>query len=142
MPVRKPPRSLAGVLGGGALTTATAAATVVSTLTGYLALLSVRGSVAGRRRPAPAASAMHHRFAILIPAHDEAAGIARALATMQAMDYPDRAFEVHVVADNCTDATAHVVRSCGVEVHERHDLDDPGKGSALNWLHDRLIERG
>jgi cellulose synthase/poly-beta-1,6-N-acetylglucosamine synthase-like glycosyltransferase len=49
---------------------------------------------------------------------------------------------VHVVADNCTDATTDIVRSHGVEVHERHAPDDGGKGPALQWLLQRLWMRG
>lgn len=133
-----------GILATAALLSGTAAATAVSTLTGYLGLLSVGGLVSGRRVRHPTAGSTdeHHRFAILVPAHDEAAGIARALGTMRAIDYPSESFEIHVVADNCTDDTAALVRACGVEAHERHDPADPGKGSALNWLHDLLVARG
>ena len=55
---------------------------------------------------------------------------------------------MHVVADNCTDATADIVRRVGadavvpVEVHEHDDPDNRGKGPALHWLMDRLRDRG
>jgi cellulose synthase/poly-beta-1,6-N-acetylglucosamine synthase-like glycosyltransferase len=49
---------------------------------------------------------------------------------------------VLVVADNCADATADVVRHSPWTVHERTAPDDPGKGPALNWLLDRLVASG
>ena len=123
---------------GASSTISTAAVAVVS---GYLGVLTVAAlSPAGRRRPHPARPA--RRFAIFVPAHDEALAIARALDAFRALDYPAELFDVHVVADNCTDSTAEIVRDKGYEVHERTDRDNPGKGPALNWLHDQLVARG
>jgi hypothetical protein len=82
-----------------------------------------------------------HRFVILVPAHNEERLIADALDSLQALDYPSDLVSVHVAADNCTDATADIVRSRGVEVHERHAPDDGGKGPALQWLLQRLRAR-
>ncbi len=56
--------------------------------------------------------------------------------------YPRPLFAVHVVADNCVDATAELANAAGATAHERFDPDDRGKGPALNWLVRRLIERG
>jgi hypothetical protein len=74
-----------------------------------------------------------------VPAHNEAAVIEQALHSLAALDYPADRFEVHVVCDNCTDATADIVRHCGFTAHERDDRANAGKGPALNWLHDRLV---
>jgi hypothetical protein len=78
----------------------------------------------------------------MIPAHNEEAVIADALQALDRLDYPRHRFDVHVVADNCTDRTAEIVRENGWNVHERHAPDDPGKGPALNWLYDRLDRIG
>lgn len=83
-----------------------------------------------------------HRFCILVPAHDEEAGIAATLAGFAALDYPGELVRVHVVADHCTDGTADVARSFGAEVHEHDDPLPRGKGPALSWLLARLEERG
>ena len=107
----------------------------VATLSAYLGVVTVAALVP--RRPPPA-GAQRRRFAILVPAHDEAPGIKRALDACARLDYPTSRYDVHVVADNCIDATADVARSCGVTVHERFDPLDPGKGPALNWLIDRV----
>jgi len=104
----------------------------------YLGLVTL----AGVPRPrSGAAGRTDHRFVVLMPAHNEAAGIASALESLAALDYPADRFDVHVVADNCTDETLTVAERCGAEGHERVAPDDPGKGPALNWLLDRLVAR-
>jgi glycosyltransferase involved in cell wall biosynthesis len=107
---------------------------------GYLALLAAAGSVRGTDT-SPVASP-GTRFAVMIPAHNEQAVIADALKALDRLDYPRNRFDVHVVADNCTDRTAEIVREHGWSVHERHAPDHPGKGPALNWLYDRLDRLG
>jgi 1,2-diacylglycerol 3-beta-glucosyltransferase len=93
-------------------------------------------------RPLPPpgqAAAAPVRFAILVPAHDEELVIARTAAALMRLDYPRELFSVHVVADNCADATAAVARTTGACVHERDDPRIRGKGAALNWLLDQLV---
>ncbi|HEV7915359.1 MAG TPA: glycosyltransferase family 2 protein [Albitalea sp.] len=82
-------------------------------------------------RPAPAAPPLRRaRVAVLVPAHNESAGIAAALATMTPQLQPgDRLL---VVADNCSDDTAVIAAAAGAEVLERHDLQRRGKGYALD----------
>ncbi len=66
---------------------------------------------------------------LLVPAHDEALGIARTVRELLAEAAPgDR---VVVVADNCSDDTAEVARAAGAEVIERVDPELRGKGHAL-----------
>lgn len=133
-------RRLTGRLLTAALDGVTVATSAVGALlSGYLAVISV----AGWRRPEPRLSRTPNtRFAILVPAHDEDDGIAETLSGFDRLDYPRELFEVHVVADNCNDGTAAVVRESGWQVHERTEPDEPGKGPALNWLFGRLVARG
>jgi cellulose synthase/poly-beta-1,6-N-acetylglucosamine synthase-like glycosyltransferase len=66
---------------------------------------------------------------VLVPAHDEASGIAGTLHSIAAQLAPgDRLL---VVADNCTDDTAALAAAAGAEVIERHDRERRGKGYAL-----------
>jgi len=58
------------------------------------------------------------------------------------MCYPSSLFEVHVVADNCSDRTAAIAQDAGAIVHRRDIPDAPGKGPALMWLLDRLPQGG
>ncbi|MBD2750540.1 glycosyltransferase [Microvirga sp. BT688] len=70
-------------------------------------------------------------IAVLVPAHNEEAGILTTLQDITAQLRPgDRLL---VVADNCTDNTAAVARAAGAEVCERHDPARRGKGYALDW---------
>jgi cellulose synthase/poly-beta-1,6-N-acetylglucosamine synthase-like glycosyltransferase len=97
---------------------------------GYLALLAVLSL----RAPAGAGPAQAHRFAVLVPAHNEEGTIDGLFAALAAQDYPRHLLSVHVVADNCTDQTAHIAAAHGAHVHERFEPTRRGKGAALNWL--------
>lgn len=69
--------------------------------------------------------------AVLIPAHDEAAGIGATLETILPQLAPtDR---VVTIADNCSDETADIARRFGVTVLERQDTENRGKGYAVNF---------
>lgn len=70
------------------------------------------------------------RVAVLVPAHNESAGITDTLFSILAqLHVGDRLL---VVADNCLDDTAAVSRSLGAEVTERFDDVLRGKGYALD----------
>lgn len=84
-------------------------------------------------QPAPEDSGNPHAqrpsVAVLVPAHNEATGIA---ATLQALTPQLRTGDrLLVVADNCSDPTAAIARGHGAEVLERHDDLLRGKGHAL-----------
>src|SRR5215207_9640878 len=92
---------------------------------GYFALRKERtSSVAAPRAPS-------HRTAVLIPAHNEGAGILPTIRDIQAQLGPQDS--ILVVADNCTDDTAAIVRAAGVEVTVRADPARRGKGYALEF---------
>jgi 1,2-diacylglycerol 3-beta-glucosyltransferase len=81
-------------------------------------------------------------FAVVIPAHDEEAGIGRTLESCRALDYPPGRHTVFVVADNCADRTAQVAREQGAVCIERRDPLKVGKGHALSFAFDRIdLER-
>ncbi|MEM1098771.1 MAG: glycosyltransferase family 2 protein [Planctomycetota bacterium] len=77
------------------------------------------------------------RVAVLVPAHNEEAGLATTLASIsEQLVEGDR---LVVVADNCDDGTADVARGFeGVEVVERVDEERRGKGYALGAGMDAL----
>lgn len=80
-------------------------------------------------------------FAILIPAHNEVTVLGRLLESLAVLDYLTDHYAVYVVADNCTDTTADLVRATGwANVYERFDQKKRGKGFALNWLMQKLDE--
>jgi glycosyltransferase involved in cell wall biosynthesis len=76
------------------------------------------------------------RIAVLIPAHNESAGITATIEDIKQQLRPgDR---IVVVADNCSDDTATIAASLGAEVSTRNDLNRIGKGHALDWGIDHL----
>ena len=69
--------------------------------------------------------------AVLVPAHNESAGLLLTIADIKKQLTPgDRLI---VVADNCTDDTAAIARAIGADVIERHDRRRIGKGYALDY---------
>jgi cellulose synthase/poly-beta-1,6-N-acetylglucosamine synthase-like glycosyltransferase len=71
------------------------------------------------------------KVAVLMPAHDEATGIRRALENLLPQLLPgDR---LVVIADNCSDDTAPIAAAAGAEVIERRDTTKRGKGFALDF---------
>ncbi|WP_228431375.1 glycosyltransferase family 2 protein [Baekduia soli] len=75
---------------------------------------------------------------MLVPAHDEAGGIADTVRSLTAQDHPADLRETIVIADNCSDATARVAADAGATVWERIDPERRGKGQALAWAIGRL----
>jgi cellulose synthase/poly-beta-1,6-N-acetylglucosamine synthase-like glycosyltransferase len=77
--------------------------------------------------------------AVIVPAHNESAGILPTLADILAqLAGGDRLI---VVADNCSDDTAAVAASAGAEVTIRNESGKIGKGYALAWGIDHLRSR-
>lgn len=101
----------------------------------YLDVLTV-AAVVDRRMPPPVPS--QNRFALLIPAHNEERQLPRLVESIAALAYPRHLYQVHVIADNCTDATAMTAAKGGAIVHERQNQHLLGKGYAIQWLLARL----
>jgi hypothetical protein len=99
-------------------------------------LVAARGSTT--RAPAPA-EAPPLDLAVIVPAHDEESGIGETLASLTACAYPATHRRTIVIADNCSDGTAARAREHGVEVWERTDPANRGKGHALAWALERLF---
>ena len=107
---------------------------------GYLCILTLAAL-----RPAPPTTMRRvpsHRCIIAVPAHDEADVIEDTVRRLMTMDYPRNLFSVHIVADHCTDATAALARGAGAIVHERAEEPRTGKGPALSWLLERVLDGG
>lgn len=107
-----------------------AAAAVLSLLPATVLFLEVlpatimRDSAEPDQGPRPA-------LAIVMPAHNEASGIAATLRSlMPQLIHSDRML---VVADNCSDETAAIAAAEGAEVIERTDPTARGKGYALDF---------
>ena len=102
---------------------------VVGLPVAVLAIECVTGAWTRARAAAPATDAP--AFTVLMPAHNEAAGIAGPVRAVLAQLRPrDRLI---VIADNCTDDTAAIARGLGATVIERTDPERRGKGYALEF---------
>lgn len=95
------------------------------------ALFALLVAAAPSALPAAAVPRARPRIAVLVPAHDEADGIAATLDSVRRQLAPgDRLL---VVADNCSDLTAEVARAAGAEAVERRDPARRGKSYALEF---------
>lgn len=103
----------------------------------YLALLT---SGTFLRQRDVSGSSLTPRFAVIVPAHNEEQTISGVLRSLERLEYPDASYNVFVVADNCSDATAGVAREFRCDVWERTDPGRRAKGYALSWAFDRIPE--
>jgi cellulose synthase/poly-beta-1,6-N-acetylglucosamine synthase-like glycosyltransferase len=110
----------------------TVAAGVAAAPSAYLLILLAAAGTSRRRAREP--RGRPPRFAVVVPAHDEEAGIAATVASVRAAGSVSI-----VVADNCTDATAERARAAGATVWERRDDARRGKGHALAWAFERVL---
>ena len=70
-------------------------------------------------------------IAVLVPAHNEAPVIKVTLETLRSQLIQKD--QLIVIADNCSDETTAIARSCGATVIERQDSQRRGKGYALDY---------
>jgi cellulose synthase/poly-beta-1,6-N-acetylglucosamine synthase-like glycosyltransferase len=106
----------------------------------YLIIVSLAALFSTTKRPLDRVP--QTRFQVMIPAHDEEAGISSTVRSCLELDYPQALFEVVVIADNCVDQTASLAQQQGATVVERFDASDRSKGFALKFWFDRLIDTG
>jgi poly-beta-1,6-N-acetyl-D-glucosamine synthase len=129
-------------LGLAVLASAFLVFTVVALVRQSALMAFAYGGAAGAARAGPATGGCRPGVSILVPAHDEAARIERALDALLALDYPS--VEVVVVDDGSTDDTyARARRYAGrhgaVRVEVLHKPNG-GKWSALNLAFRRSRE--
>jgi cellulose synthase/poly-beta-1,6-N-acetylglucosamine synthase-like glycosyltransferase len=84
-----------------------------------------------RDSEAPVSDGTRSSICVVVPAHNESAGLLNTLECIKRqLKAGDRLL---VIADNCTDETATIAKAAGAEVSERHDRTKIGKGYALEW---------
>ena len=81
------------------------------------------------------------RFAVLISARNEEIVIPYLIRSLKDMDYPQKLFDIFVIADNCSDQTAAVAKAEGAKVYSRNDKTRATKGYALNWFFSRNLNQ-
>lgn len=89
-----------------------------------------------------------YTYAILIAARNEERVIANLLKSIYAQDYEQEKLRIFVVADNCTDKTADIVKALIAEGHENtyvYEHNNPNertKGFALKYLFEQMKADG
>jgi cellulose synthase/poly-beta-1,6-N-acetylglucosamine synthase-like glycosyltransferase len=79
------------------------------------------------------------RLAVALPAHNEEAVIGASVLRLLQCDYPREAFDIHIVADYCTDRTAAAAATAGAVTHVRNEGPRGRKGYAVGWLIQQLL---
>jgi len=80
------------------------------------------------------------RLAVVMPAHNEADGIADCVANLLLSIQQSPGCELVVIADNCQDATAELAKQAGARVLVRNDHERRGKGYALDFAFTTLLD--
>ena len=81
------------------------------------------------------------RYAFLLVAHNEETVLPDLLQSIANLDYPDDRYAVFVLADDCSDRTAELARESGATVFERSKGGGLGKGFAVQYLIDCLVDQ-
>ena len=84
-----------------------------------------------KKHPAPKRL---HRYAVVIAARNESNVIGQLIQSIRNQTYQSELVDVYVVADNCTDNTAHVARMSGPTVYQRFNKRLLRKGYALHFI--------
>lgn len=103
---------------------------------GYLLFILISAATAPKRKGSSTARTSPLSATVVIPAHNEEDVI---LATLQSLAAVQPPLPVVVIADNCTDRTAQLARDAGATVIERQNKDERGKGFALAYAFDLLM---
>ena len=81
-----------------------------------------------------------NRYAVLISARNEENVISTLVDSIHRQSYPQELIDVYVIADNCTDKTAEMAGNAGAIVFVRNDMDNVGKGYALDYAIHRIFK--
>ena len=103
----------------------------LASATVYLLTLALAYFVLKERTSGPVTPL--NRFAILVPAHNEELLVATLCQSLLQIDFPKENFEIFIIADNCSDHTADICLQFPLQVLERHEPENSGKGQALAW---------
>lgn len=114
---------------------------LAAALPAFLVLIQVTAGLTARIPQRPRPVGRQPRLVVVIPAHDEAKSITTTVQRLHLAITADAVTaRVLVIADNCSDDTAALARAAGAQVSERHDALRRGKGYALAFAVDSLVQ--
>ena len=82
-----------------------------------------------------------HSFGYIICAHNEEEVIEKLIDSIYKQDYPKDLMHIFVICDNCTDNTVKIVTEMGCNVIIRNDLNNIGKGYALDFGIKEILDK-
>src|SRR5665647_2986115 len=86
-----------------------------------------------RRKPLFPAHSPAKRFAVIVPARNEAAVIGQQIESLLHQDYPRELFDIFVIPNNCSDNTREVAESAGAKLLER-TIPIRSRGEVLAYI--------
>lgn len=110
---------------------------LLAAVTAYLLALLAAAIARGTDRKADPPAERNLKFLMLVPAHNEEGVIAGTLESLRNLDHPADRVELVVIADRCSDDTAHLATAAGARVLQRQE-GTGGKGAALAWALQRV----
>src|SRR5690554_2072221 len=108
------------------------------TLGAYYTVIMISGWIPYGEEKQKKASVLH-RFAIVIPAHNEEKVIVSMVKSLRKQKYPADHYDIFVICDNCTDNTSYEAKKTGADVLIRRNNKKRGKGYALEWAFTRIF---
>lgn len=105
----------------------------------WFVVIGVAGSFA--KRPQPDRARTELRFAVIVPARNEAAVVGHLVRSLMNQSYPGEKFDVFVIPNGCTDGTAGVARAAGAHVIEC-DRETRSKGDVLRFAFSEIPKIG
>lgn len=114
--------------------------TIITVLISYQAIFFIVGLFKTRKFKK---TDNFHKYGICIAARNEEKVIKNILDSIANQDYPLDKLCVFVVADNCTDHTAEIVKNyenndLKIVLYEHHNPEERTKGYALRFLFDKI----
>ena len=100
----------------------------------WFVLIAVLGSLKRYEKPPHAPKAK--RFAVIVPARNEAGVVGHLVRSLMNQSYPKEAYDIFVIPNGCVDDTANVARSAGARVLPCEETTH-SKGDVLRFAFSR-----
>ena len=107
-----------------------------------LLLLTISGIFPIRKHKYQTEHGQKARLAVVVPAHNEENGIAQSVKSLLSCAAHEATFDIVIIADNCSDATAERAASAGARVLTRRNAELRGKGYTLDFAFSSLLPEG